>query len=269
MGQYMDDPISVLLPDGTVLVGGSELYEPLTKSWTTVGGPPRGPDGGFLGDINAMLVLRDGKVFVLGGHGRTALYDPTRRSWTAGGIMVTARSGFDTVLLADGKVLIVGGNISDDHSVASAELYDPVSGSWTATGSMLDARSTMTATLLPDGRVLVVGAFTTFRRDVVPARGELYDPASGTWSPTADLVTPRFQHTATRLTDGRVLVAGGSTGAGDPLTAAELYDPVGGTWTATAGMVRPHEGDTATLLADGRVLVTGQTAEIYDPGPAN
>jgi hypothetical protein len=270
MGQYMDDPIALLLHDGTVLVGTTQLYDPPTKTWTTVaGGMPRGPDGGFPGGFEAMFVLRDGKVLALGDHGRTALYDPSRRSWTPSGTMVTPQFGFAAALLADGKVLVVGGSIADDQPVASAELYDPVSGSWTATGNMIDARSALTATPLSDGRVLVVGAFTTFRRDVVPARGEVFDAASGTWSATTDLVTPRFGHSATLLTDGRVLIAGGSTGARDPLTAAELFDPVSGTWSATASMVRPHKGDGATLLADGRVLVISETAEIYDPGVGN
>ncbi len=270
MGQYMDDPASVLLHNGTVLVGTTQLYEPPTKSWTTAAeGVPKGPDGGSLGDLEAMFVLPDGKVLALGRPGRTALYDPSRRSWTPGGIMVNPQFGFAAVLLDDGKVLVVGGSVSDEQPVASAELYDPVSGSWTATGSMIEARDALTATLLSDGRVLVVGAFTTYRRDVVPAHGELYDPARGTWSATTDLVTPRFGHTATRLTDGRVLVAGGTNSVGEPLTAAELYDPMSRTWTATAGMVTTHDGHTATLLGDGRVLLIDETVEIYDPGPAN
>jgi Kelch motif len=274
MGQYMDDPISVLLHDGTVLVGTTQLYDPPTKTWTTVaGGMPRGPDGGFLGDLEAMFVLPDGKVLALGRPGRTALYDPSRRSWTPGATMVTPQFGFAAVLLADGRVLVVGGSISDEQPVASAELYDPVSGSWTVTGSMIEARDALTATLLPDGRVLVVGAFTTSRRDVVPARGELYDPASGTWTATANLVTPRIRHSATRLTDGTVLIAGGADGV-DTLPSVELFDPSVGTWTATADMVTPRSQHRATLLADGRVLVFGGNtddghgagAEIYDPG---
>jgi hypothetical protein len=273
MGQYMDDPVAVLLHDGTVLVGTTEIYDPPTKTWSTVaGGMPRGPDGGFLGDLEAMFVLPDGKVLAVGRPGRTAVFDPSRRSWTPGGSMVTPQFGFAAVLLDDGKLLVVGGSVSDEQPVASAQLYDPVAGSWTATGNMIDARDVLTATLLPDGRVLVVGAFTTSRRDVVPARGEVYDPASGTWSATANLVTPRFKHSATRLADGAVLIAGGGDGV-DTLPSAELFDPSVGTWTATTDMVTPRSGHRATLLADGRVLVFGGNtddghgagAEIYDP----
>jgi hypothetical protein len=271
MGHFADETVSVVLRDGTVLVGTGDVYDPRTKAWTTTAGEgmPRGPDGGFPGGFEAMFVLRDGKVLALGQHGRTALYDPSRRAWTPSGIMGTARSHFAAALLLDGRVLVVGGGALANQPTASAELYDPDTGLWTATGNLIDARDDLTATLLPDGRVLVVGASAGYPHVVVPAGGELYDPAKGTWSAAANLVTPRFRHTATRLTDGRVLLAGGTNSVGEPLTAAELYDPVSGAWTATAGTVTPHDGHTATLLGDGRVLLIDKTAEIYDPGAGN
>ena len=58
-----------------------------------------------------------------------------------------------------------------------------------------------------------------------------------------------------RLLDGRVLVIGGKSDAGDGLTSAELYDPATGTWSATGEMLRPPGGVPATLLRDGKVLV--------------
>ena len=91
----------------------------------------------------------------------------------------------------------------------------------------------------------------------------------GVWIATGPMVTPRQGHTAVRLLDGRVLVAGGSNGDLD-LTSAELYDPATATWSATADMLKPHAGFPATLLRDGKVLVGdvtkgGYGAELYDP----
>jgi hypothetical protein len=108
--------------------------------------------------------------------------------------------------------------------------------------------------------------------------------SAGTFTATGKMTTSRFFHTATLLTDGRVLIAGG-----DPVTpglfktqsSAEFYDPRAGTFTATGDMTMPRSGHTATLLPDGRVLITGggvtsaqgafgdpsfASAELYDPG---
>src|SRR5262245_62255781 len=76
--------------------------------------------------------------------------------WTNTGSMNAARSGHTATLLANGKVLVAGGQ-GVSAILPNAELYDPVTRTWTATGSMNAARSGHTATLLPNGKVLVAG----------------------------------------------------------------------------------------------------------------
>ncbi|CAF4000974.1 unnamed protein product, partial [Rotaria sp. Silwood1] len=66
---------------------------------------------------------------------------------------------------------------------------------------------------------------------------------------------PRRWHTATLLTNGKILVTGGSNF--DILNSAELYDPLTGTWTISGGMKHPRGVHTATLLTNGKVLVSG------------
>jgi hypothetical protein len=96
-------------------------------------------------------------------------------------------------------------------------------------------------------------------------------PTGPGWSATGNLRVARYDHTATLLSDGRVLVAGGHGPYMTGLSSAELYDPKTGTWTETGsivGMVYMYDELRATLLGDGRVLVTGiraQDAELYDP----
>ena len=247
-------------------------------------------------DNHTATLLPDGRVLVAGGLGvaTAELYDPKTRSWTATGSMLEARENHTATLLPDGKVLVVGGNdiaaTGAAFSLGSAELYDPATGSWTATGSMLGARVGHSATLLLDSRVLVSGgALAVLRGDRnapgdPPAAAEVYDPATETWTTTGSLIEPREGHTATRLPDGRVLVAGGLGLSNPPyltLASAELYDPGSRTWVAAGIMdapnaVRSSEARlTATLLADGRVLVAGDDevngsnpafADLYDPG---
>jgi N-acetylneuraminic acid mutarotase len=206
--------------------------------------------------------------------------------------MRDARAGQTATLLASGKVLVAGGDPNDPSApdeeggdspfsapaIASAELYDPPTGKWSRTGSMVAARMGQTATLLSDGEVLVAGGQDSESGSMEGGNrlssAELYDPASGRWSATGSMTTTRSGATATLLSTGKVLVAGGGS------ASAELYDPVTGTWSATGSMPAAHTGATATLLANGKVLVAGgfnnnlvltaySSAELYDPTTGN
>ena len=84
---------------------------------------------------------------------------------------------------------------------------------------------------------------------------------------TGSMNHPRYNHTATRLPDGRVLVVAGRDFEEGGLTAtAELYNPVTGTWTNTGSLGSSQSARTLTLLPNGKALaVGGTTAEFYDP----
>jgi hypothetical protein len=201
--------------------------------------------------------------------GATALAQSTA-TFTATGSMAVARTSHTATLLANGKVLILGGtSASGPGALATAEVYDPSAGRFSATGSMSVPRVLHTATLLPDGRVLITGGQSAG----AAATAELYDPDTGAFTRTGQMSAPRFGHSATLLKNGKVLIAGGNPDPAYSATAtAELYDPLTGVFSPTGNMTTPRSGHVATLLADGRVLMvpgadgeedTG--AEIYDP----
>ena len=147
---------------------------------------------------------------------------------------------------------------SADNSPTSGNTPSRVyAGTFSPTGSMETARSSPTATALPDGRVLIAGgASGQAESSVALASAELYDPATGTFSPTGSLATARNGHTATLLSGGRVLITGGYDGSGYSVSA-ELYDPATGTFGPTGSMTDARTYHTATLLSDGRVLIAG------------
>lgn len=173
---------------------------------------------------------------------------------------------------------IPSANNSATPGSTTANLTQPISsvptvaGGFSFTGSMTSSRIAHTATMLPNGHVLIVGGGVG--RDLIDGfstvgGAELFDPSTGTFISAG--TEPRDFHTATLLTNGKVLLAGGETVPPQVITAsAELYDPATGLFQPTGNMTTGRESHTATLLGDGRVLMTGgigvlQTAEIYDP----
>jgi len=110
---------------------------------------------------------------------------------------------------------------------------------WTPTGSLQESRYDHTATLLPDGQVLVVGGVGNGIKKTVELydpvtetwsvtanlKSDIFEPTSGTWGGTRSLNSARAFHTATLLTNRKVLVVGGMDGCCGVLSSAQLYDP--------------------------------------------
>jgi len=221
---------------GTVSLASAELYDPAAGTF--------GPTSAMVAarGFQTATRLADGRVLLTGGTSdgwngaefvaSAELYDAETGTFTATGHMATKRGSHTATLLPDGRVLIIGGSPDGTTSLASAELYDPKTGKFTATGSMAAARTFQEATLLADGRVLVSGgdpAGWIYDGPFV-ASAEIYDPKTGTFTPTGSMVDTLTNQTATLLPDGRVLIAGGYNGKTD-VADAELFDPTSGTFS--------------------------------------
>ncbi|CAF1446956.1 unnamed protein product, partial [Adineta steineri] len=76
------------------------------------------------------------------------------------------------------------------------------------------------------------------------------------WSITGATNYARYLHTASVLTNGKVLVTGGFNGS-VYLNNTELYDPPTGVWTVTGSMNYARYIHTASVLTNGKVLVAG------------
>jgi hypothetical protein len=259
-------------------------------SWTgSMIAVPEGFGGGLA------TLLADGRVLILHACLASAeLYDPATGTFTTTGSLMAARSGETATRLLDGRVLITGGASCDDGNPgvwATAELFDPATGTFTAVGSMTRPRQGHTATLLPDGHVLIAGGTsgvaavalghvqlasvrTVATEPEVLATAELFDPATGSFSRTGSMTSPRVHHAATALADGSVLLAGAGDEGLPNDASAEVYVPATGRFHKTGSMHTARWAHTATLLEDGRVLVAGgkdfdgysfSSAELFDP----
>ena len=251
-------------------------------------------------EFHTATLLTNGKVLVAGGAHQDSyclagiasaeLYDPAVGSFAHTESMTNGRYAQTSTLLPTGKVLVAGGysSISDcfelgnTPALTTTDLYDPSNNSFAPTGSMEQERAGHTATLLTNGKVLIAGG-NNMGGNVLPfffldgsVTAEVYDPATGLFTSTGNMVTPRVGQTATLLVNGDVLIAGGWTASKNvSIAAAELYHPATGTFTPTGSMNSPRTGHTATLLPDGKVLIAGgahdqtiansDSAEIYDP----
>jgi probable HAF family extracellular repeat protein len=239
--------IAVTLNDGRVLVAGggnrcgsvfetAALYDPTTDTWSQTGSMsiPR--------EFHSAVLLADGRVLVAGGASSAPfvfqtsaeIFDPTTGSWSAAGAMGTGRGtgggGYVQTFLArtiSGSVVAAGG-ISGRAGAgvvnAAADVFDPAASAWSPAESMSTPRYATTLTTLSSGQVLIAGGVGGAPSFDKLATAEIFDPLTGMWTATGSLTSPRSSHTATRLLDGRVLIAGGQDTDGD-LATAELYGP--------------------------------------------
>lgn len=260
-------------------VSNCELTSGLTTAVQVISGPTKFSTGGLLNVARSdftTTALQNGMVLVAGGINNAGevekaveLYDPVNNKWTRTGEMKTARRGHSATLLRDGRVLITGGydGTAATSALNKAETYDPATGVWTnTTGTLIQARRWHTSTLLNNDKVLIVGGSVSSGSGTVV---ELFDPTTGSFTPTAPMRIPRQGHTATLLPTGHVLVVGRNNSDNSYLSVnstnvessrtTEIYTPTGTpAWADGPILAHGRYAHAATLIGNSnQLLVTG------------
>ena len=285
---------ATMLSNGEVLVVGghngsfngfasAEVYDSATGIWTSTGALTESRRG------HTATLLSNGQALVVGGIGASdylasaELYNPPDTIAPAVSSILRANAnptnaasvnfmvtfsvsvtGVDTSDFALTTTGVTGASVTGISG--SGAMYTVSVGTGSGTGTIrldvADDDSIVDGASNPLGGTSVGnGNFTSGESYLIPVP----------WISTGTLIGGRQEHTATLLTNGKVLVVGGYRGG--YLDSAELYNPATGTWTSTSSLIGPRNNHTATLLANGKVLVVGgngssghlASAELYDP----
>jgi hypothetical protein len=258
------------LADGRLLVSGGHLddrrglrdanaFDPVTESWTRLEGMS------FARWYPTTTMLADGSVLSIAGTDERAVDVETPELWT--GNAWRSLDGARRVLpyyprtfLAPNGLVFYAGELQQ-----SSYLDPSGSGQWIPVAeSHYGRRDYGSAVMYQPGKVMIVGGSDppdgqpTNTAEVIDLNADL-----PRWSYTGAMRYPRRQLNATLLPDGKVLVTGGTSGAGfsdrtGAVHAAESWDPGTGQWRELAGnqVIRVYHS-TTLLLPDGRVLHAG------------
>lgn len=227
--------------------------------------------------FHTSTLLKDGRVLITGGyetdrpghsspefrHATAELFDPAKGTSSATGAMSQARSQHRAIPLHDGRVVIKGNDLHPP------DIYDPQSGRFAILADAPEFGRSVSTTILSTGDIFVT--------DEVGNAG-IIEPETWKFTSTGRMITPRTNHSATLLRDGRVLIAGGMNAAG-MVVRSEIYDPTTHSFAEVGDLNDERWGHDAMLLQDGRVLIIDgrkgdfnsqdvqnvTSAEFYDP----
>ncbi len=236
------------------ILASAELFDPVTRNVAALA-PMSQTRSRF-----TLTRLTSGEVLAAGGLAtvQAETFDPATMAWSAAGTMASRRGGHTATLLGDGSVIVAGGQ---DGAIrhATVEQFQPATRTWRARRAMAVARESHTATPLSDTRVLIAGGLVGSNAAVAmpTTSAVIYDAATDTYTPIADMRAARSGHTATVLAGGCVLVTGGSSAA----TAAEVWCQATGAWLEVLDNAASSQlgrgNNTLTTLASGEHLSAG------------
>jgi hypothetical protein len=206
---------------------------------------------------------------------------------TAGTVMPVARSNHRVVNMVDafntGRFISTGGVNTAGTAQIDSYIYDPVGNAWAGPFNMVVARAYHGLSALLTGNLLLTGGRTGAATWI--SSTEIFTPSgvgAGAFTAGPAMLNVRLGHNQVTLSDGRVLVAGGSQSATSLLATCEIYNPSTNAFTRTGDMAYSRQGAVIVLLPNDRVMMLGgvgspvnqplasgnsvlASAEIWDP----
>ena len=243
---------ATLLPSGRVLVIGgtdapvaSDVFDPVTKAWTT------GPTPANAWKSHGAVLMPNGLVLVVGG-GAAEIYDETKNAFRPTTAPGATRDGRTAHLLPSGKVFVAGG------STLSAELFDPGTETWSYTSAQTEQAAERLWTALPSGRLVASGGHLPLE-GLDPAR-RLFDPVAhptGTFLDLPSAPHASYAHAAALAGTGEAVATGGQPCFflcfGDTLDSVSVYGD------GAPASLRPIVTDVpSTVTAGTKVQIVGK-----------
>ncbi len=266
--------------DGNLLITNYSVGDDISRIRLSDDGQSVADEQSLAGGFDDPLPITqgpDGTIYVgeFGGNRVTALQPENIGCWTSRAPLPVDRlDGGGTAL--GGKLYLVAGKDAEGHH-AAMYVYEPARDSWTTAPALPGPAVENPAVAAYDGELYVFGGSTAAFSGAV-SNAAVFDPATGEWTPLAEMPTARGGATAQAL-DGRIYVAGGIDPSGASVSTVEAFDSGSGHWDPAApmGTRRDNPGSAAldgmlyvfggrTRDADGtEVNGTLATVEMYDP----
>lgn len=231
------DATGTLLPNGKVLIVGgvdqpgpaldqtAETYDPATGAFTLLPMSLSVPRY-----RHAAVATSDGRVLIYGGLTNGGqppppeLYDPATGAFAALAAPESiVRVNHAAVRTSDGALWIVGG---DDNTTALTTImrFDAASATMSRALDLATPRTYLAAAALNDGRFLVAGGAIDVGPQNATDTSELIVTATALAGAGPTMSRPRFSHTMTLLSNGKVLIVGGEDVSDNALASAEIFE---------------------------------------------
>jgi N-acetylneuraminic acid mutarotase len=248
-------------PPGRIPSDVVQVYDPATDSWAL---GPTAPAQLH----HTIAIAVGGRLFLIGGelHGAGTGHPPefinnvyeldvASGTWQPRAPMPTARSGGGAGVI-DGKIYVAGGRPPHGHDFA---VYDPAEDAWTVLPNLPTDRNHLAVDAIGGKLYVAGGRFDEGVGGPMTAVLEVFDPATGAWTPGAPMPTPRAGVTAIAAF-GCLYVIGGEGNLPAPngmFDQTEAYDPRTDTWHSLTPMFIPTHGLNRAAFLAGRIHIPG------------